>query len=261
MPPSFGFFGLPSLVAAAVIIPVFVSAYRVAPRRERRWARRIAFGLGVVVALAGLGAAAAAYSARSHLETGANGSQTALDQLRAGNSKDAANRFSLSGFAFERGESDLNAFYAVPGRFLPVVGQHLDAMRKTAAAGAELDRTAAVAAARADWKTLTASNGKVNLDEVRAMQAPVAATADAAEHARKVIAEVRSPGCCPPSPTSSTASTPSSPTSPPRPAPPPRASPSPPPCSAATAPAPTSWPSPPPPRAAAPAGSSAPSAS
>lgn len=196
--PSFGFTGLPTLVAGAAVIPVVVSAWRIARTRERRTARWVLIGLGAVVLVGAATAGAAAYEARRQLQSAADLADTGLDQLRTGDTEAAADTFSKAQFQFERASSQLNGPLGLVGRALPVVAPNLTAMRRVSASGEDLGFTASQAAATADWRGLTASGGQVDLATVRSMQEPLAKSSQALDAALATVADVRSPWLLPP---------------------------------------------------------------
>ena len=106
---------------------------------------------------------------------------------------------------------------------MPVVGQHVEALRQVSAAGRDLSTSAAITASTADYRDLTAEQGQVDLARVSALQGPVA---DSAAVAARVDAVADGPLAVAGRPrrlTSSSASTRSWPTPPNRPASPPRA--------------------------------------
>jgi len=191
--PSYGFVGLPTLVAVVAVAPVFISAWRIGRSHERRVVRRIAIGLAIVVVVGAATATAALLQARTHVESAADGAQKGLDLLRDGDTAEASDAFSKAQYQFERASSELTGPLGLIGRVVPVVGQQLRAVREVSAAGEELAFTASQAATSADWGRLTATDGTVDLAQVREMQAPVTASAEALDQALTTVADVRSP--------------------------------------------------------------------
>jgi hypothetical protein len=78
------------------------------------------------------------------------------------------------------------------------VSQHIEALSRASASGADLAFVASQAAATADWGSLTAANGKVDLERVRAMREPVAASSAAIDAALVTLGDIRSPWLVPP---------------------------------------------------------------
>jgi hypothetical protein len=174
-------------------MPVLVSAWRSGRSRERKIVRRIAIGIGALVAVAAAGAVVAAIAAQPNLSSATKGSERGLDLLRDGDTAAAADAFSLAQHAFESAHNELSGILSLPGRFVPVLAQHVNALERVSAAGERLDFTASQAAGSADWRSLTANGGQVDLEKVRAMQAPVAASSAAIDEAIATVADVRSP--------------------------------------------------------------------
>jgi hypothetical protein len=191
--PSFGFIGLPTLVAVAATLPVLVSGARRAPTAERRVARVTSLVVLAFVLLASVGAGVAALLARPDLRSAATDAEDALQILRDGDLDAAVAPLDDASDGFSGAASLLNGPLALAGRAVPLVGQHVEALGRVSSAGERLTTTASGAATSADYESLKADNGRVDLDEVRAMLEPVTASADAAIAAQQVVAAVRSP--------------------------------------------------------------------
>ena len=190
---TYGFNGLPTIVAAAVVLLALVSAWRISRSRERRTFRRFVIAVALI---SGAGAATAgivAFESRRQLDSAADLAEAGLDQLRDGDTAAAADSFSKAQYQFERASDVLEGPLGLPGRVVPVVAQNLEALRRVSAAGQELGFTASQAAATADWGELTATDGRVDLSTVVAMQQPVAASSAALDSALATVADVRSP--------------------------------------------------------------------
>jgi hypothetical protein len=191
--PSYGFVGLPTLVAVAAVAPVLVSGLRRAPSTERRVVRTASLVVVGFVLLASLGAGLAALLARDDLRGGASEAESALQLLRDGDLDAAVGPLAEASDGFSSASGILDGPLAFAGRAVPIVGQHLDALSQVSSAGDRLTTTAGEAATSADYESLKADNGRVDLDEVRAMTGPVAASAEAAVDAQRVVADVRNP--------------------------------------------------------------------
>jgi len=191
--PTSGPLLLPVVVGVVALAPVLVAG---SLSMDRRWRRRIGAGAGVMIALivlAGAMAGIAATLARDPLSSAESTARIALRQVTDGDTAAAAIGFSDAARNFDEVHTVTSGPLAWPGRFVPVVAQHLTALREVSAAGADLADAASDAAATADWRTLTAAGGRVNLQAIESMRAPADAAADAAERARSVVAEVDSP--------------------------------------------------------------------
>jgi hypothetical protein len=174
--PSYGFLGLPTIVGALVLVPVAVSAWRAsAPRVRRRVAVASSIAVGVV-ALAAIGAGAAALLARSDLLAAADHAEEGLDLVRAGQPETATVLFTTSSDEFANANSLLSGPLTWAGRYVPVVGQHVDALDTASGAGERLAETAATTTSSADYRSIAPSGGVVDLAQIAALSEPVAAT-------------------------------------------------------------------------------------
>ncbi len=196
--PEVGFDGLTAIVVAVAVCPLLWSAYMLSPRSVRRRTRRAAeVGAGVALAIV-VGFGVAAFVAEPDLRAGAKSAREGLDALRDGEQEQAAGLLDSSARRFGAALDQLDAPWAWPARLLPVVGPHAQALHAGAEAGSEIASSASVAAAEAPYRELQPSGGHVDLASVRAMQAPVAATAEALRHARDLLADARSWWLVPP---------------------------------------------------------------
>ncbi len=191
--PSYGFIGLPTIVAVAAVLPVLVSGLRHAPSGERRVARTTALVVVGFVVLASIGAGVAALIVRPDLRDAGDQAQSALATVRDGGLEEAAVTLDEASDSFASATSVLDGPLAWAGRAVPVVGQHVEALQRVSKAGEDLTTTAGDAASSADYQSLKADNGSISIAEVRRMSGPVRASADAVVDARTVVAEVRSP--------------------------------------------------------------------
>ena len=191
--PAIGFHGLPSLIAAVAVAPVLWSAYDRSNRLIRRRTRRIGLAFVVLVLVALAGAGLAALTARGPLQAGVDSSRSGLDALRGGQASSAGSQFDAATTSFDRAARRLTAPWARPGRLLPIVGQHLDALTGVAESGSTLASAASAAASSADYQQLRGDKGQIDLGVVARMQAPVDASAAALQAARARVDAVSSP--------------------------------------------------------------------
>jgi hypothetical protein len=198
LPAGLGFFGLPSLLAAVAVAPTLWSAWDRSRRRDRARIRTVALAAGGLTLAALVGLALAALTARSQLQRGMDAAEEGLEAVRQGDQERAATRFDDATSAFGAAADALAAPWALPARTLPVVGHQVEALVAVAESGGSLSGTAAVAATTAPYQELKAAAGQVDLGTVRAMQAPVEASAAALRAADTRIAAARSPWLVPP---------------------------------------------------------------
>lgn len=169
-----GFHGLPSLVAAAITLPVLVSAYRSSPRRLRRRQVRSALALAVLVALAGIGALMAGLSAQAPIDDAVTNARRGSSLLQEGELSEAAARFEASSAAFRDASNAVGAPTSWPARFVPGMAQQVDAVDELAGVGADIADTAALVAVEAPYQRLKTSAGQIDLVSLERMRAPLA---------------------------------------------------------------------------------------
>jgi hypothetical protein len=190
--PAQGFHGLPSLVAAAALVPLFASGY---DRSSAKVTRRIRGGALVVALLALLAAAAcgvAAVLARSSMDRAVHESKTGLAEIRAGQQSQAAVTLDQASDQFDHASDLLGATWTWPARLVPVLAQQRQALVRASSAGAAIARAGSVAADTAPYQELKASDGRVDLPTVLRMQQPVANTATALRSALDTLHQVNS---------------------------------------------------------------------
>lgn len=187
-----GFFGLSAVVGIATGVLLLGVGLRRRPARVRRSGFGVAAVVVFVGAVGGGLSVAAAVSARSDLRLGAQLSRQAIATLNDGDYEQAAVEFAQASFVLGRAEDRLNGPFALPGRVVPGVAQNV---RGTALLSAEAsDGTAEVAAAlrSIDPSALRLVGGAIDLDVVRAAEAPLRGVRDALVEVRAVRDDVDS---------------------------------------------------------------------
>lgn len=191
--PTYGVIGLPTIVGAVALVPVCISGWEMCRRRTRR-VIAAALGLVVVVGLVGAGLAAmVAFGVRNDLEAAGQQAVDGLDLVRTGDTRSASDTFIGSQVAFGDASSRLEGPLTWIGRVMPVVGQHVEALRQVAGAGEDLADSAATTTSTADYRALKVADGTVDLAKVRALQQPVASSAATISRALAAVDGVRSP--------------------------------------------------------------------
>ena len=191
--PSFGPTGTPTVVAMLAVAPVVFSAWRGLAPHAHRMAVLGAAIVAAFVLVATVTAAVAVAGVRRPLSAAETDARDALALLSDGDTAGAATGFADVAHRFEEVHSVATGPLGWLGRAVPVVAQHLTALRDVSAAGTTLATNAAQAASSADWRTLTASGGRVNLAAIAAMVDPATAAAEATSSAIATIEAVRSP--------------------------------------------------------------------
>jgi hypothetical protein len=190
--PTYGFHGLPTIVAIAALAPVAWSAWRSSPRRSRRV---VGWGVGAIVVLivvVGIGLAVLTLRARSEIQRAASDATAGLDHLAKGEPTEATASFEQSATRFASARRTLDSWISWPGRGIPIAAQNLRALRTASAAGVDLASTAADTAASADYRSLTVDAGHIDLAKIRSLDAPIARSLDTITSALADVNAVRS---------------------------------------------------------------------
>jgi hypothetical protein len=183
--PDFAAQGVPSVLAALAVVPLFVSAYRYAPGRARRRVRQYAFYMAALsLTLFGVGIIEALL-ARAHVEDGITGAQAGFDNVQNGERDASVASLNQSAADFGAAADILGSWWAAPVRVLPIIGQQVTAVHTMAEEGHTLAVDASQAAAVIDYEQLRVRGGAIDLELLRSVQAPITNTAAALEVARE----------------------------------------------------------------------------
>jgi hypothetical protein len=147
-------------------------------------------GLGGAIAVAAF--LASLLLARADIEVGIRSAQDGLVAARQGDGDAAADLLDEAGRAFTSAQEDLDSWWARPARLVPVVGQHARSLEVLAGAGADLAEAAGTSAREARVEDLRVTDGRLDLDQVRAMAGPLAAVEVALQRADAAIPGARS---------------------------------------------------------------------
>ena len=161
--------------------------------RARRLVRGTLVVVGCFAGLATAGLIVSLVLARADLERGASRAQRGLHNVRAGRSVRAAQLLDGASVDFASAQTHLDAWWAQPSRLVPVIGQHARALDLLSAAGAELTGSAALSARSARIEDLEVTDGRLDLDRVRAVAAPLAEARSALQRAGREVAPAHSP--------------------------------------------------------------------
>lgn len=144
-------------------------------RRRRLVMGRVGLAAVPLVGLAGVGAVSV-LAARPAVERGADLVEIALDQTRNGEVEDGETVFRRAASSFGSGRADLDAWWAVPVRALPVIGANLDVASTLAERGAVLSEVGASALGAARFDEIRLTNGSVPVDRLAALVEPARKT-------------------------------------------------------------------------------------
>ena len=169
-----GWWGINSLVAIVLVVAVAVLGVSRRSRSDRRIAWYVAAGAAAVAAVGGLGLVAAAAAARPDLSEGNRMARQGLQELKAGEFDLAQASFQRAMGAFERADDDLGALWAQPSRLLPIASQHRRAGTELASAAASTTATIQQQLRLVDLDALRIVGGRVDVDAVSGLRAPMA---------------------------------------------------------------------------------------
>lgn len=191
------FQGSTALVALGVVALLVWGWVATLPTKQRH---RVWLGgavLGGVVAVAALLAGGSAMSVRGELARAVDDVQAGVDALRNVDQQQAVERFDRAAERFDRAERRLTAWWTRPGLAVPVVSQNARAVEDLVAVGEDLARTAAATAQAADPNDATLSGGAVDVEAIRALEAPLADALAALDTADSSVRTVESPWLLP----------------------------------------------------------------
>jgi hypothetical protein len=187
------FLGAPTLVAVLACACLIGSGWRNSSRRVR-WLGSIVLvvaGVWVIGSTAAVGAAG--WRARTTLQEGVDATQRAVQMVQEGSTTASAEVFSQGSDRFSKAAEDLRAWWVMPARAVPILGQNLGVVQEVAASGAELTAAAARNAAEVDYDRIQTPEGGVDLTLLATFQDPVRATATVLRDADNVVADLDSP--------------------------------------------------------------------
>lgn len=129
-------------------------------------------GLAVVTLLAALATVAAiviGQSARDDLQSGNREARAGLRHLEAGEFDDARDNFATASASFGRAADALDSPLLLPARLVPIVSQHVTAGTELSQAAVDATRTVDRELDTIDVDALTITDGRIDLDAVRAL--------------------------------------------------------------------------------------------
>ena len=174
-----GYHGFTAMLAAAVIVPVLVSAYRVQRRRVRRRIRNAGFAVAglTIISVGALGVAG--LLGVGHVAAAQEAASSGLDLAKGGKQDDAALQFTISADEFESAEDYLRAWFVQPSRLVPIVSYQTDALGQMAQIGHDLAATAEQVSSQADYRRIRVTDGRIDVTEISAWGEPLAQIEDA----------------------------------------------------------------------------------
>lgn len=193
-----GRFGLNALLSALAIGCLVVAGWPLVSDPTRARLRRLSIMVGGLAALAVAGLMVSILLARNDVGVGISRGQDGLAAARMGNSDHAADLLEDARRAFRSAHDDLGAWWAKPALLLPIVGQHARGLVVVSDAGSDLAHAAATSARTARVQDLRLTQGRLDLDRVRSMAAPLATVRTALSRADEAVARAESQWLVPP---------------------------------------------------------------
>ena len=190
--------GQSAAVAAVVLVPLLFAAVRTLEPPARRMLTRAALAAGGFAIVGAIAGGVAAASAVGPLRRGLSTASATIDATSAAELETTATGLAEAGRDFGEARRSLEAWWALPARAVPVVGQHWRVLRAAAVTGDELagaGRRALEAPALGDVRV---SDGRVPIEQLAAIEAPVADVAARATAARRRLDGARSAWLVPP---------------------------------------------------------------
>jgi hypothetical protein len=188
-----GFLGLSAIIGFATGITLFVIGLRRRPSAIRRTGWQAIAGVGVVAAVSLLAIGVAGLGARPDVTQAARQAKQAVDTLNEGDYERAALLFEDASSAFARADRTLGGPLALPAHLLPGIAQNVGAGADLSAAAADATSEAAAALRQIDPATLKLTGGSIDLDAVRAVEAPLQRVQDALSALRTTVDSTDSP--------------------------------------------------------------------
>jgi hypothetical protein len=196
--PALDPYGWSTVVVAIAVVPLFVSAWRVCPRRVKRRVRRGAL-VAVAVVVAGVAVlGVAGLLAASDVEAGLRDAREGLEAARDGDDDAALTSLSSAADAFASAERTTSAWWVAPARLVPGLAQHARVLEVATSQGLAVTESGAGVAGSVDIDELRLQSGRLDLDMVEAVQQPLVDNARALEVAGAELAAVDVPLLVPP---------------------------------------------------------------
>ncbi|MBK5224748.1 MAG: DUF4012 domain-containing protein, partial [Acidimicrobiia bacterium] len=191
--PDFGFHGASALLVAAATVPLVVSGLR---NTRSRWRRPLVIGgsaVGGIVLGITLMVGTAALISQGKVANGIDEARAGLDATAAGDAATAVAHFRAAAAQLDGASSMLGSRLLAPARAVPVIGQHQQALAVGTGSARDLALAAADAADAVELDGLRPTNGRVDLDAVRGIEAPLANAMGTLETALAGLSSVDSP--------------------------------------------------------------------
>lgn len=166
-------FGLTAALGVGVVLVAAGFGFRRHTHHQRVIMWWVLGGVGMYFAVSLVGLVVASVIAEDSLREGNREARAGLEHFTAGDLVDAAESFANAARNFADAHADLSQPWTQPARLVPVVAQHRNA-------AASLTGDGAIACARiadvlrvVDYSALSPTDGRIDIDAVRALEAPL----------------------------------------------------------------------------------------
>ncbi|MGI9607437.1 MAG: DUF4012 domain-containing protein [Acidimicrobiales bacterium] len=190
-------FGTSTIVVLLAVAPVALSGWKRLSRTRRSSIRRGARHSVVVVAGIAAFSAIVALAAIPNIARAAESSRRAIDLGSSGELTRSADAFVTAGDEWGEANRILSGPWMLPGRLVPVLGQHVRASQVITGQASALSRSAAIVANRIPPDRLVVDS-RVDVDRLDALIPAVDALAETTSRARDRVAATDSPWLAPP---------------------------------------------------------------
>ena len=163
---SYGFTGLPTIIAIAACTPVTISGYRLMSRRNRKNVKIGVAVAAIVIIPLGAYTTLIALRAEDRLLDAIDLTDEAVDALDDSDEGLAQSLLVASGNELDDVAGQFNRPWVVPARWVPVLGQHASAVHSLAGAGADATTSAADALSQLDADRLQREPGRIDIATV-----------------------------------------------------------------------------------------------
>jgi hypothetical protein len=187
------FFGFTAVLVIVAAVVVALSGLRRRRPVARHNATIAVVVVGVLAALAFVGAAAAGAAAQRGLRDGAGLAREGISMLADGDYAAAAEQFEDAAGALSASESRLGGIWAAPSAWLPFVAQHRAAVIELTSSAATASEELAAALRVVDPEQLRLIGGRFDLDAIGLIEQPFVAVRDAIEQLELAVDRADSP--------------------------------------------------------------------
>lgn len=186
-------FGLSAAIALVTVAIVFFAGLWHFSKRTRRLTLA---GIGVLVLAAGLSSAAFGYAAlksRHDLGAGQSTAELGVVALEQGNFDEAADWFNQSADILEQAHARMTKPWMIGAAAVPVVAQHRSAVVDMSGVGETGARVVAEALSEIDLDSLRAGNGRIDVEGLANLEAPLTRVQQALEQLQRTTDDSYSP--------------------------------------------------------------------